>query len=806
MIKGFIIKKKEKERQNKIKKILKPKKEHYTRKTFLRIFFYSIIITFCILIITTVVLYYSFKSIVTVETNKKSIDLLNHTKAIYSSLNSWIIPSFFQIKSEPALNYLIYSSKLEKINISTGIDRLDEIITSFSLLHSIYIYNYQTKDFISTINGYEGKICSDLSLPYILNSIEKYGVYNYIPRKITYKISDNVFRNDFAKIDTVNVFTVVVGDIPEFHDIIKGALIINISEEKIRNNLLSADSNSEDNLIIINDKGIVLSHPDKNIFGKDISSYPYIKRILNPESNEGTFITKIDKSKYLISYVTHPLSGWRFINITPYDKIYSTLNSFLIKTIIVFIILMLLAIFLALISSLRIYSPINKFFKYSLSIKDNFKGKELTEDYKNISELQYLDRIFKHIVEKADTYENYIDKHEDLYRQEVLKAFLLGDIEPEELGNYKEHFKKELEEGPFILTVLSLDRFDYLSNKHDIREITKLFNIIREMIFHSFSINKVFIPLNKDHACIIFNFKSNLDNHKRELIKLKNTLRSVQTAIQEKLDYTITIGLSDIFYNFSDLNEKYKNTFHAIQFRFRFGHNSIISIEDIKIKTKENYIFPEEKIKILFNDLKLGKLTSVEQILNDILSEASEYDYEDYIYMVHFIIYHTNKIIEKMKKSLKNSYIALKSFVQEIKSSETLDDLKKKLIEIYTMIDEILQKNQSNKTVEIAEKIKEHINQNFKDPTLCTDAISLLVGFSSCYIRYTFKKVFEISISEYINNVRLTYCKRQLDSTKYPIKKIYKSAGFYNYSYFFTLFKKEMGLTPNQYRFQKNNS
>ena len=98
------------------------------------------------------------------------------------------------------------------------------------------------------------------------------------------------------------------------------------------------------------------------------------------------------------------------------------------------------------------------------------------------------------------------------------------------------------------------------------------------------------------------------------------------------------------------------------------------------------------------------------------------------------------------------------------------------------------------------------MQKKLKDPTLCTDAISLLVGFSSCYIRYTFKKVFEISISEYINNVRLTYCKRQLDSTKYPIKKIYKSAGFYNYSYFFTLFKKEMGLTPNQYRFQKNNS
>ena len=103
-------------------------------------------------------------------------------------------------------------------------------------------------------------------------------------------------------------------------------------------------------------------------------------------------------------------------------------------------------------------------------------------------------------------------------------------------------------------------------------------------------------------------------------------------------------------------------------------------------------------------------------------------------------------------------------------------------------------------------RIKDYINQNFTDPTLCTDSISTFIGFSSCYIRFTFKKVFDVSISGYINNIRLDYCKNQLDTTKYPIKKIYKSAGFYNYSYFFTLFKKEMGLTPNQYRFQKFNS
>ena len=788
------------------KKILLPKKERYAKKTFLRIFYYTSLIALFIMLITVVSLYFAFKDIVTVETYKKSIDLLNQTQSIFSSLHSWVIPSFFSIKTESSINYLIYSNKLEKIKMSAGIDRLDEIITSFNLFHSIYIYNYQTGDFFSTVNGYEGKECSDFDLSKILYNIDKYGVYRYIPRKMTYRIRDNVYRNDSAKIDTVNVFSVVVGNAPETSQKISGALVINISEEKIRKSLLAISANTNEELFIINRDGVVLTHPDKNNCGEDFSSYPYIKKILDDNNNEGVFIETIGGSKYLVSYLAHSMWGWRFINITPHDKMFSSLKRFLYKTVFIFILLIFLIVLLAFISSLSIYSPIHRFFQYSLDLKEKYKDDTAHDGEKKLSELQYLDRTFKQIVKKADFYEDYICRHEELHKQEVLKALLLGDIEADEFENYKESVKDEIEEGPFIMAVLRLDKFNYLSEVHDTEEINKLFGIMREMVFHyDSSIKKIYIPLKKDHVCIIFNLKSKIKEKEQNdfLDTVKSILKSIQAAIYDKFNYTITIGLSRVFENCIDFNEKYKRAFHATQYRFRFGHNSLIYIDEIERPKKEIYIFPEEKIKKILNELKLGRLPDIEHLLDDIMEGVKEYDYEDFTYMIHFITYHTNIIIEKMKNNFKSSYSTFIEFIQEIKFSETIDDLKSKLIEVYTMMYEILQKNQSSKAENLANKIKEYINNHYNDPTLCVDSLSGMLGFTSYYVRFTFRKVFNISISEYINNIRLEYCKEQLVKTKYAVKKIYISAGFYNYSYFFTLFKKETGLTPNQYRLSK---
>lgn len=135
------------------------------KSTFIKIFSYGIFLSLGILLLTLCILYFSFKNIVTREIHNQSINLLVQSQSIFNSLHEWLIPSFRQIKSEPAISTLINSRTPKRTEISAGIDRLLEVLSAYYLVDSIYIYNSQTRQYFSTINGYEGLACSDYSLP-----------------------------------------------------------------------------------------------------------------------------------------------------------------------------------------------------------------------------------------------------------------------------------------------------------------------------------------------------------------------------------------------------------------------------------------------------------------------------------------------------------------------------------------------------------------------------------------------------------------------------------------------------------------
>jgi YesN/AraC family two-component response regulator len=57
-----------------------------------------------------------------------------------------------------------------------------------------------------------------------------------------------------------------------------------------------------------------------------------------------------------------------------------------------------------------------------------------------------------------------------------------------------------------------------------------------------------------------------------------------------------------------------------------------------------------------------------------------------------------------------------------------------------------------------------------------------------------------MSIASYITDYRMQKAKVLLLSSDLPIGTIAERTGFANGNYFFTLFKKHNGITPNEYR------
>lgn len=99
----------------------------------------------------------------------------------------------------------------------------------------------------------------------------------------------------------------------------------------------------------------------------------------------------------------------------------------------------------------------------------------------------------------------------------------------------------------------------------------------------------------------------------------------------------------------------------------------------------------------------------------------------------------------------------------------------------------------------LVEKIKSFINVNFH----LVDALELSASeqnISLFHANVIFKRYTQMTIFEYLVEKRMSEAKRMLRSTDIKIYEIAKSVGYSSNTYFSTAFKKNVGVTPQQYR------
>lgn len=91
------------------------------------------------------------------------------------------------------------------------------------------------------------------------------------------------------------------------------------------------------------------------------------------------------------------------------------------------------------------------------------------------------------------------------------------------------------------------------------------------------------------------------------------------------------------------------------------------------------------------------------------------------------------------------------------------------------------------------------IDQNYMQ-RLTLDLVASHVYLHKTYICQLFTKHLQISFVTYLENVRINKAKELLHTTNMSIREIADAAGYANASYFSKVFKKRVGLTPQQYR------
>ncbi|MBQ8815820.1 MAG: helix-turn-helix transcriptional regulator, partial [Lachnospiraceae bacterium] len=107
-----------------------------------------------------------------------------------------------------------------------------------------------------------------------------------------------------------------------------------------------------------------------------------------------------------------------------------------------------------------------------------------------------------------------------------------------------------------------------------------------------------------------------------------------------------------------------------------------------------------------------------------------------------------------------------------------------------------------DKNQRLVTHIKEYIHAHLQE-NLNLSALSDVVNYNSTYVSRIFKQTTGMNLSDYVTACRINKAKELLHNSSTSIHSISEKVGFDTCQYFCMVFRKEVGITPSEYRKQK---
>ena len=307
------------------------------------------------------------------------------------------------------------------------------------------------------------------------------------------------------------------------------------------------------------------------------------------------------------------------------------------------------------------------------------------------------------------------------------------------------------------------------------------------------------IIIENDEVAVLVQLERNILSEKIIL-----ALNEIKHIIKRNFQTTLSVGIGDIVSLRDEINLSYKSAEEYINFRLFYGYGSIIDCNRIKDRYNRTFKYPSTIEKNIIEALKLCRNKIIDQQINKFIRSISTMHYYYTLTYSNQLLISILKCFDKDIDTSSEDSKEFYSIIHQLPQFDTLEEISIVLKNFCFKIIDILNEKKISKNKKIIKKIQEYIQENYYDPALNIDMIADMVQLSTGYLGKLFKNIAHTSFNDYLNTIRLEKAKELLISTDDTITLISEKVGIPNFTYFFTLFKKNHGITPAVYRSQNS--
>lgn len=752
------------------------RKLFYKMSLFYKYFASNFLILVMPVIFIFLLIFNYFGSILKNDTIRNNQNMLTQVMEIIDTQLQKMIEISAKVSSEAYLSsYYLTKNSYGAMN---GITELSKYMSANDFIYNMIYYirgsdslyspygTYTMHTYTSIINKYENWDTEDIIN--VLNNV----------KTPFFRPSEEVTYIQYSQTDK-NKFVTYIVPIPLYNTQPFGTLLFQIKEEALKGLIKNILKEYDGNTVILDNKyNVIISLKDEAYLKS-----PKFSDTIRLENNIGSKSITLDNIQYLFSYVKSDKSNWSYITLVPVNEIMKNVSGIKTKAVYALIVLMLISCSLIYFLTMFDYNPIKRL-------------KEFTDEKlgKNTGSINEIDSIKLAVDDITNINKDLYIKVEN--SKLALREFLLSNLLKGRIYNIEDFNNKGDDIGlafsyhyyfVALIYVHSMDIFESLDKGILISELEK---VLPDGL-QGYATDSV------DSKTITFIFASN----QSDISFIEENIGRLHDYIHREFCIQATVGIGNSYLKPEQMGKSFLEAATAIEYRFIKGTDKIITFKDISGQADVFKYYPDKQLNLLNYALKTGDTQKIADTLGGIFRLIRENNLP--LFMARCLYYDIINTIIKAMHEINMEFPENKGKYPDVNSLmefETLEQLTETVNRTCFDICDFIKKNRKNSNFDLKNKIIEYIRQNYHKTNFSFQSMSDDLGISISYISRYFKEQTGQTVLDYVNYLRIDHAKQLLETTDEPIENVIKSIGYFDVSSFIRKFKKDMGITPGEYR------
>jgi len=278
-------------------------------------------------------------------------------------------------------------------------------------------------------------------------------------------------------------------------------------------------------------------------------------------------------------------------------------------------------------------------------------------------------------------------------------------------------------------------------------------------------------------------------------------LEEVRQNVDKYLKFSVTVGIGSVMQDVTKISYSYEDAELAMDYRLILGNNRMISIDDVENRSVEKVRFDDRKEHALIRSIKVGTSLEMKETMDELFmgveSSVSVKDYQIYLL----------EMLTCILKAAKDANLNLdevfgENFVPftEINKFTSLEEAKHWFMELCAGIMNHIAADRQYTYKNLVEMAKDYTKGHYHEGDITINKVCSHLHISAGYFSSIFKKETKMTFVNYLNHIRMEAAMELLRTTDMKALEIAEKVGYADANYFSFSFRKNVGVSPKEYR------